>query len=90
MGNVVEFISYEGGMRAIDGPAVKRDSEDIGIAQNEETPLGLTLQRQGLGTESTDFQWHQADSSPGTLNADQTIFVSIRLPEIGFLPDFIF
>jgi endonuclease I len=90
MGNVIEFISYEGDMRAIDGPAVKLQSQDIGIAESDETETGLSLQRQGWGTESIDFEWNQALSSPGTLNADQTIFRSIRLPEIVFLPDFIF
>jgi len=90
LGNVVEFISYEGSLRAVDGPAVKRRSEDIGIAQDTNTQLGSSIQRVGWGTESQDFGWAHADSSPGRLNQNQTIFRSIRLPAIINIPNFNF
>jgi hypothetical protein len=90
MGNVVEFISYEGSLTANDGPAIKEHSQDIGVSQFVDTEIGSSLQRQGAGISGGDFAWASAASSPGILNPNQTIFRSIRLPWIVFAFDFIF
>lgn len=43
-GNVVEFLSYEGVMSAVDGRAAGMASQDIGVSQTS-APFGQTLQR---------------------------------------------
>ena len=61
-GTVVEFLSYEGGMTAADGPAAGMASTDIGVAQTNSTPIGESLQR-------IDGVWTgPSASSFGTLN----------------------
>ena len=42
-GNVVEFLSYEGTMTALGGPADGRTSTDIGVAEPSSTPIGQSL-----------------------------------------------
>ena len=43
-GTVIEFISYEGIITALDGPAMGLTSTDIGVSQASSTPIGFTLQ----------------------------------------------
>jgi endonuclease I len=88
-GQVVSFVSYEGQVMANDGPAHNIASEDIGVFQDEESPIDQTLQLSGRGGRYGDFGWQVADRSPGRLNADQELFRSApirhRLPQA--LPD---
>ena len=51
-GTVVEFLSYEGTMTALDGPAAGMTSSDIGTFETSSTPLGHSLQRTGLDSWS--------------------------------------
>ena len=48
-GTVVEFLSYEGGFAAADGPAAGMISTDIGVAQDGSSPAGQSLQRNAEG-----------------------------------------
>jgi len=48
-GTVVEFLSYEGVMTGNDGPAQGLTSTDIGVNQNNATPLGTSLPRRPDG-----------------------------------------
>ena len=48
-GVVVEFISYEGVITAVGGPAAGMTSTDIGVSQASTTPVGQTLQRDSIG-----------------------------------------
>jgi DNA/RNA endonuclease G (NUC1) len=48
-GTVVEFLSYEGTLTAIDGPAAGMTSTDIGVSELSTTPLGQSLQRDDGG-----------------------------------------
>ncbi len=74
MGNVVEFISYEGSFMANDGPAMGMTSIDIGVSEVPGGPTGVSVQLTGAGTMSSDFSWTgPITASPGTLNAGQTI-----------------
>jgi len=67
---VAEFISYEGTMRATDGPALARLSRDIGVLENS-SPAGRSLQRDALG-------WYgPSTSSFGGCNVAPAPFVSI-------------
>jgi len=81
-GVVVEFISYEGEVSAVDGPAVKRRSVDMGVSQESTLPMGITLQRNGLGSEAEHFTWGQGLASRGRLNLQQSLFRPIKLPSI--------
>lgn len=49
-GEVVEFLSYEGTMTAVGGPANGLVATDIGVAEGTSTPVGHSLQRRPGGT----------------------------------------
>ncbi|MEM7488988.1 MAG: ExeM/NucH family extracellular endonuclease [Pseudomonadota bacterium] len=49
-GAVVEFLSYEGTFEAVGGLADGLTSVDIGVAEEGDTPVGQSLQRQADGT----------------------------------------
>jgi DNA/RNA endonuclease G (NUC1)/PKD repeat protein len=49
LNQVTEFMSYEGTMTAIDGPAVGLTSTDIGVFEATDTPVGRSVQRAGNG-----------------------------------------
>lgn len=63
-GRVLEFLSYEGVLTAVDGPAVGLTSTDIGVAETATTPVGQSLQR----TPGTDIWTGPATSSFGAAN----------------------
>jgi hypothetical protein len=42
---VVEFISYEGSFKALNGPAAGQTSVDIGVQETGSTPAGYSLQK---------------------------------------------
>ncbi len=44
LGSVVEFLSYEGTLTALDGPAIGETSTDIGVIEDDTTPAGFSLQ----------------------------------------------
>lgn len=72
---VVEFISYEGTFKALDGPAMGTTSTNIGVREDGNTPVGSSLQRIGEGCEAGKFGWNgngPAPESPGDVNAQQT------------------
>ncbi|WP_439596856.1 M10 family metallopeptidase C-terminal domain-containing protein [Falsiroseomonas sp.] len=73
-GVVVQFLSYEGTLTAVDGPAAGLTSTDIGVAQEGTDPLGSALQLTGTGTEYEDFTWAATPGSNtfGGLNAGQS------------------
>jgi hypothetical protein len=48
------------------------------------TPVGMSLQRAGVGIKANDFRWTSAAASPGVINPSQVIFRAIRLPWIIF------
>lgn len=50
LGDVREFISYEGTFTATDGPAAGMTSTDIGVSEPNDTPIGQSLQRLDDGT----------------------------------------
>ena len=89
-GHVVEFISYEGALVALDGPANGMMSTDIGLVENEQTQPLSSLQRIGIGFDGLGFAWGGALRSPGVLNYGQTLLRSVRFPVIGFELPFLF
>jgi endonuclease/exonuclease/phosphatase family metal-dependent hydrolase len=64
-GAVVEFIAYEGDLTASAGPAAGMTALDIGVAEDNATPVGSSLQRQGTGDAGSAFVW--AGPLPATL-----------------------
>ena len=60
---VAEFLSYEGPMTAVGGPANGTTSTDIGVAEGTATPVGYSLQK-------IDGVWHaEAPNTFGTRNS---------------------
>ena len=72
-GVVLDFISYEGSLSALQGPAAGRVAVDIGVEESSATAPGSALSRAGQGGRSTDFGWQgPAPSSRGAPNANQS------------------
>lgn len=73
-GNTVrQFLSYEGSLTALDGPAAGLTSMDIGVSESSATPSGYSLQLSGTGNLLEDFIWSAAGpATPGAINAAQT------------------
>lgn len=72
-GSVVEFLSYEGQMTAVGGPANGMTSVDIGVSETSSTPVGHSLQRAGTGSSASDFSWQSAQAATsGSPNTGQT------------------
>ena len=71
-GNVLQFVSYEGSMLATAGPAAGMMSEDVGVAEDGGTSLGLSLQLVGSGSNYEDFSWTgPVGESFGDVNSGQ-------------------
>ncbi len=69
---VIQFLSYEGVLTAVDGPASGRTSTDIGVSESGSTPVGASLQLSGTGTTAQDFSWEINDTnSYGAINTNQ-------------------
>lgn len=72
-GRVVQFLSYEGGFTASDGPAAGMASDPIPEAEDSGTPVGYSLQLAGSGSLYSDFAWQAPGAhSFGACNAGQT------------------
>ncbi len=74
--NIVQFLSYEGTIVAVDGPAVELSSTDIGVSEAGIEAAGLSLQLTGGGTNVEAFSWAGPTNaaSRGFLNSRQTIY----------------
>jgi hypothetical protein len=73
LGNVIQFLSYEGSFTAVGGAANGLVSTDIGVVEDGGTPAGFSLQLTGTGTQYGDFVWTApADDSFGSINVGQT------------------
>lgn len=80
VGDVVQFLSYEGSFVAAEGAAAGLASADIGVAEPADTPPGFSLQLTGTGLRYGDFVWSPpAASSYAAINAGQT-FAPVPLP----------
>jgi len=55
--NIIQFISYEGFFTANDGIAEGITSSDIGVEELSNSPLGYSLQLNGMGNKYGDFMW---------------------------------
>ena len=81
LGNVLDFISYEGSLTATEGPANGLTSFDIGLEELPDSLLGFSLQRQGSGYLSEDFNWTADAASFGDINNAQDFqLTAVPLP----------
>jgi VCBS repeat-containing protein len=73
LGQVVQFLSYEGVMTAVGGPANGMTSVEIGGSQEPAPGIGLSLQLVGSGANYQDFTWTSVgvDDSFGAVNQGQ-------------------
>ncbi|WP_052184283.1 T9SS type A sorting domain-containing protein [Psychroserpens sp. Hel_I_66] len=83
MGNVVQFLSYEGSLTAADGPAAGMTSTDIGVEEGGTTQVGESLQLMGSGDSYEEFTWETLAiaNTYGLVNTNQT-FTSTNTPSI--------
>ncbi len=73
---IVQFISYNTALMAVDGPGAGLTAENIGAL----TVPGSSLQLQGTGTSYVDFEWQTLDQGTcGLANPGQE-FVSVANP----------
>ena len=67
-GEVLEFLSYEGIMLALDGPAIGLISSDIGVEESDATPVGSSLGRDNFDPASPGPWRVNTNDDPGVLN----------------------
>jgi endonuclease I len=73
-GMVVDFVSYEGALTATSGPASGMTASLIPTGEDESTPVGWSLQRQGTGRTPSAFLWAAPQAATlGLVNAGQTL-----------------
>jgi len=81
--SVIQFLSYEGVFSATDGPAIGLNSEELGVAETNATPVGHSLQLVGAGTTYAHFSWNEPSlGSAGNINPGQDFSVVGSPPEI--------
>ena len=71
-GAVAQFLSYEGVMAGVGGPADGLVSTDLGVEEPSDTSEGRSLGLTGSGRAPADFAWTAGPATPGALNAGQT------------------
>ena len=80
-GGVLIFISYEGTLTAVDGPANGMLSVDIGVSEPSSTPVGESLYLVDVPTRGQvygDFTWiGPLAESPGAVNPGQVLPVEM-------------
>jgi hypothetical protein len=92
LGDLFEFISYEGTFAALAGAAAGEASVGVGVSESGSTPVGHSLQRVGTGITSTDFVWQPpGPSSPGGPNTGQQFdaCAASAVPAVSFRLGFV-
>ena len=81
-GVVVHALSYEGSLNALGGPADGLTLSDVGVSENNSTPVNESIQLTGTGNAPGSFTWvGPANASPGSPNAGQS-FISLPAPAL--------
>lgn len=74
LGNIVQFLSYEGQFVASSGIALGLSSTDIGVSESANTVDDFSLQLTGQGNKYSDFTWASSQNSTfNTVNYLQNI-----------------
>ncbi len=80
-GSLVQFISYEGAIKASNGPAAGVTSTNLSVAEDNSTVPGRSLQLGGTGTGSSSFTWRAAATqTAGACNNSQTFTSATNTP----------
>jgi hypothetical protein len=66
--DIIQFLSYEGSFTASNGVAIGLNSNDIGVTELTNTPLGFSLQLTGQGSSYTDFTWSSPQENTFGIN----------------------
>src|SRR5690606_24490399 len=81
----VEFLSYEGTMTAVGGPANGLSSTGVPVSESGGAPAGRSLQLGGTGAQSSDFTWEPEQAeTPGLQNVHQTFAAVQCQTDLGF------
>lgn len=81
-----QFLSYEGTLTAVDGPASGLTSVDIGVSEVN-SPVGHSLQLSGTGSQYGAFVWQApAAATMGQLNNNQVLGTYTPDPEPSNYP----
>ena len=83
-GDVIQFLSYEGSFVAVGGAADGMTSEDIGILEASDSPVGSSLQLIGFGSTYEDFIWQLATATYGSVNTNQFFSYNVFVNEIHY------
>ncbi|MEO8002588.1 MAG: endonuclease [Arenimonas sp.] len=82
-GSLVQFISYEGAIKASNGPAAGVTSTNLSVAEDNNTAPGKSLQLGGTGTGSSSFTWRAAATqTSGACNNSQSFTAPNTPPSI--------
>ena len=73
---VSEFISYEGIIEAVTGPASGLTSLDIGVSESAGSAISNSLYLAGTGVQRSDFSWVAGEASFAALNNNQEFVAS--------------
>lgn len=68
-GTVIEFVSYEGTLTAVDGPAAGMTSADIGVAETGSDQVGFSLSRVYDPAADALVWGPPATATPGVVNS---------------------
>ncbi len=70
---VIQFLSYEGVVTAVNGIANGQTSTDIGVSESSSTAIGASLQLTGTGNTAADFSWEAFSANTyDTINTGQS------------------
>ncbi|MGE3175343.1 MAG: endonuclease [Planctomycetota bacterium] len=73
-GTVIEFLAYQGTFTALGGPATGMTAGAIPTGEDDNTPVGFSLQRQGTGGAAAAFTWSvPLPATLGQINTGQTL-----------------
>ncbi len=73
-----QFLSYEGTIDGIEGPANGLTSSDIGVEESGATLSTSSLGLTGSGTQYSDFTWTTfVNATPGSPNTTQALPVEL-------------
>jgi len=85
-GGVIEFLSWEGGLTASDGPALGLASSAMGSSEGSGTAVGDSLQRVGTGAAAADFSWAAPQPhTRGAVNSGQVLVLAVGVPSLSRL-----
>lgn len=72
-GQVVQFLSYEGTIRAGSGVASGRTSQNLPVSESDSTAAGTSMQLGGSGATLANFAWQSSRTQTfGACNANQS------------------